>query len=319
MLKILLVKTSSMGDVIHALPSVSDIIEHYPDAKVDWVVEACFAELPVLHPGVRNVVPVAVRRWRRSLLSPASWREMAAFRRAIQATDYDLVLDSQGLIKSAAMVLLSKGPRCGYDRASAREPLAAMVYDRTIGVSRDLHAVERNRLLTGRALGYAPDGKVDYGIVTPKLELPWLPGGQYVVLLHATSRTDKEWPETEWITLAARLNRQGLCCVLPWGALHERVRSERLASQMANAVVPPRLGLAQAAALLGGAQGVVGVDTGLAHLAAALGVPVVALYCASDPGLTGVYASSPAISLGRTGQAPPVDEVSAALEKIIPR
>lgn len=308
-----------MGDVIHALPSVTDIVTHYPDAKIDWVVEENFAELPVLHPGVRRAIPVAVRRWRRNLSSHASWREMAAFRRTLQAKDYDLVIDSQGLIKSAAIVWLSKGPCCGYDRSSAREPLAAMIYDRTIGVSRDLHAVERNRLLAGRALGYTPDEHVDYGIAAPRLDLPWLPGGQYVVLLHATSRADKEWPEADWVALAARLNSRGLACVLPWGAPHEQARSQRLASQMTNAVIPPQLDLAQAAALLGGAQAVVGVDTGLTHLAAALGVPVVALYCASDPGLTGVYASGPASNLGRAGQAPHLDEVGAALEKIMRR
>ncbi|MFA7316746.1 MAG: lipopolysaccharide heptosyltransferase I [Sulfuricella sp.] len=318
MLKILLVKTSSMGDVFHALPSVTDIFEHYPDAKVDWVVEENFAELPALHPGVRRVIPVAVRRWRRNLLGMASWHEMAAFRRAIQATDYDLILDSQGLIKSAAIARLAHGPRCGFDRSSAREPLAALVYDRVIRVACDLHAVGRNRLLMGRALGYVPGGNVDYGVTAPSLTLPWLPGGPYAVLLHATSRADKEWPEADWVALAARLNSQKLCCVLPWGAPHEQARSERLAKQMADAVVPPRLGLTQAAALLGAAQAVVGVDTGLTHLAAALKVPVVALYCASDPGLTGVYASGPALNLGCAGQVPRLDAVIAALEKVMP-
>lgn len=319
MLKILLVKTSSMGDVIHALPSVTDIVAHFPGAEVDWVVEEGFAELPALHPGVNKVIPVAVRRWRRNLLNPACWREMAAFRRAIQAKRYDLVLDCQGLIKSAAIVCLSNGPRCGFDRSSAREPLAALAYDRTIRVARDLPAVERNRLLAGRALGYEPGKDVDYGIAVPGLELPWLPGGPCAVLLHATSRADKEWPEADWLALAARLNSRGLCCVLPWGSAHEQARSERLAKQMANAVVPPRLGLAQAAALLGAADAVVGVDTGLTHLAAALKVPVVALYFASDPGLTGVYASGPAINLGRSGQMPQLEEVSAALEKVMRR
>ncbi len=317
MLKILLVKTSSMGDVIHALPSVSDIVEHFPGAEVDWVVEENFAALPALHPGVSRVIPVAVRRWRRNLLNPASWREMAAFRRAIQSTSYDLIIDSQGLIKSAAIAWLAHGPSCGYGWNSAREPLASQVYDRTIRVARDLHAVERNRLLAGRALGYMPGEAVDYGIAAPSLALTWLPGGCYVVLLHATSRADKEWPEADWLELASRLNSRGLCCILPWGAAHEQARSERLARQMANAVVPPFLDLAQAAALLGAAQAVVGVDTGLTHLAAALKVPVVALYCASDPGLTGVYASGPAANLGRAGQVPQLDEVSAALEKVM--
>lgn len=308
-----------MGDVIHALPSVSDIVEHFPGAEVDWVVEESFAELPLLHPRVSRVIPVAVRRWRKKLLKPASWREMAAFRRAIQSASYDLVLDCQGLIKSAALAWLAHGPRCGYDWSSARESLASTVYDRNIRVARDLHAVERNRLLAGRALGYLPGAVVDYGIAAPELPLPWLPDGRYVVLLHATSRADKEWPESDWLALAARLNGQGICCILPWGAAHEQARSERLARKMANAVVPPRLDLARAAALLGGAQAVVGVDTGLTHLAAALKVPVVALYSASDPGLTGVYASGPAVNLGSLGQVAQLEEVSTALERIMPR
>lgn len=306
-----------MGDVIHALPSVTDIVAHFPDAEVDWVVEESFAELPALHPGVKRVIPVAVRRWRRNLLSASNWREMAAFRRALRAKRYDLVIDSQGLVKSAVIALLAQGPRCGFGRSSARESLAALAYDRLIQVARDLHAVERNRLLAGHALGFVPGECLDYGIAVPVLSLPWLPDGPYAVLLHATSRADKEWPESDWVELAQRLNGRGLTCVLPWGGAHERARSERLAGQITDAVVPPRLDLNEAAALLGGARAVVGVDTGLTHLAAALKVPVVALYCASDPGLTGVCASGPAISLGRAGQVPSLDEVSAALEKVM--
>lgn len=315
--KILLVKTSSLGDVIHQLPAVTDICTHFPDAKVDWVVEENFAELPALHPGVRRVSTVAIRRWRRALLKPVTWREMAEFRRQLRSTFYDLVLDSQGLIKSAAISLLARGPRCGYDRNSAREQIAVLAYDRTIAVSRNLHAVERNRQLAGLALGYVPQISVDYGIAAPDADLPWLGGQAFAVLLHATSRSDKEWPEDFWLTLADHFHSQGIRCVLPWGSRRERGRSERLAFLMPNGVVPPRLDLAQAAALLGQARVVVGVDTGLSHLAAALNVPVVALYCASDPGLTGVYGSGPAVNLGRTGQAPQPDEVIAALAGVL--
>ena len=317
MLKILLVKTSSLGDVIHQLPAVTDIRTHFPDAKVDWVVEENFAELPALHPGVSRVIPVALRRWRRALLNPASWREMAAFRQDLQSLRYDMILDSQGLIKSAAIALLAPGPRCGYDRASARESIAALAYDKTIAIPKNLHAVERNRRLAGRALGYEPDTPVDYGVATPQTELPWLSAQPYVVLLHATSRADKEWPEADWLVLAAHLHASGLRCILPWGSPREQARSERLAAQMANAVVAPRLNLTQAAALLGNARAVVGVDTGLTHLAAALRVPVVALYCASEPGLTGVYSAAPAVNLGRTGQVPQAEEVIAALAGVM--
>lgn len=315
--KILLVKTSSLGDVIHQLPAVTDILAHFPDARIDWVVEESFAELPALHPGIRRVIPVAVRRWRRALLNPASWREMAAFRQALQAYRYDMILDSQGLIKSAAITLLALGPRCGYGRASAREPLASMAYDKTIDIAKNLHAVERNRRLAGLALGYEPETPVDYGIVVPLAELPWLGTQPYVVLLHATSRADKEWPEADWLALAAHFRASGLRCILPWGSPKEQARSERLAAQMGNAIVAPRLNLTQAAALLGNARAVVGVDTGLTHLAAALKVPVVALYCASEPGLTGVYSAGPAVNLGQAGRVPQPDEVIAALAGVM--
>lgn len=317
MLKILLVKTSSLGDVIHQLPAVTDIRTHFPDARIDWVAEENFAELPALHPGVSRVIPVAVRRWRRALLHPATWREMATFKAALRSLHYDMILDSQGLIKSAAITLLAPGPRCGYDRASAREAIAALAYDKTIAISKNLHAVERNRRLAGRALGYEPDTPVDYGVTVPHTELSWLPAQPYVVLLHATSRADKEWPEAGWLALAAHLHAAGLRCILPWGSPQERARSERLAAQMANALVAPRLNLTQAAALLGNARAVVGVDTGLTHLAAALKVPVVALYCASEPGLTGVYTAGPGVNLGQAGQIPCAEEVIAALAGVM--
>ncbi len=315
--KILLVKTSSLGDVIHQFPAVSDIRAHFPEAEVDWVVEEGFAELPLLHPGIRQVIPVALRRWRKSLLNPVVWREISAFRQRLQVEYYDLVLDSQGLIKSAVLTLMAQGPRCGYSWGTVREPLAAMAYDKTIAIPTDLHAVERNRRLAGRMLGYEPDMPLDYGIMAPRAELPWLGEGDYVVLLHATSRADKEWPEAHWLRLAAHIKELGLRCILPWGNAQEQSRSERLAAQMTGAIAAPRLNLAEAAALLGGARAVAGVDTGLTHLAAALKVPVVALYCASDPGLTGVYSAGPAINLGQAGQVPQVDEVIAALNKVL--
>jgi len=228
-----------------------------------------------------------------------------------------MVLDSQGLLKSAAITLLAPGPRCGYDRASVREMIAALAYDKTIAIPKNLHAVERNRRLAGRALGYEPDTPVDYGVATPQTELPWLSAQPYVVLLHATSRADKEWPEADWLVLAAHLHASGLRCILPWGSQQERARSERLAAQMANALVAPHLSLTQAAALLGNARAVVGVDTGLTHLAAALKVPVVALYCASEPGLTGVYSAAPAVNLGQAGRTPQPDEAIAALARVM--
>ncbi|MDP1997012.1 MAG: glycosyltransferase family 9 protein, partial [Gallionella sp.] len=128
---ILLVKTSSLGDVLHNLPVVSDIVRHYPNAQIDWVVEESFAALPGLHPAMRNVIPVAVRRWRGKLLSAATWREIAAFRNKLAAQRYDIAIDTQGLLKSALLMRGANGLRCGFDRDSAREPLAASLYQRT--------------------------------------------------------------------------------------------------------------------------------------------------------------------------------------------
>jgi heptosyltransferase-1 len=314
--RILLVKTSSLGDVLHNLPVVSDIVRHYPAAQIDWVVEESFAALPRLHPAVRNILPVAVRRWRGKLLSFAAWREIAAFRNTLAAQRYDIAIDTQGLLKSALLMRGTKWLRCGFDRHSAREPLAASLYQRTFAVAKGQHAVERNRQLAAQSLGYALAGRADYGIRPPSIARPvWLPEGRYAVLLHATSRTDKLWSEANWITLGHYLREKNIRCALPWGSAAEQTRSLRLAGSIPDAIAPPRLNLNEAAALLGGAQAVIGVDTGLAHLAAALGVPTVGLYTMTDPALTGLYAGRCAVNLGNINHSPDTAAVIDALQQ----
>jgi heptosyltransferase-1 len=313
---ILLVKTSSLGDVLHNLPVVSDIARHYPNAQIDWVVEEGFAALPRLHPAVRNVIPVAVRRWRGRLLSAAAWREIAAFRNTLAAQRYDVAIDTQGLLKSALLMLGAQGLRCGFDRDSAREPLAARLYQRTFPVATGQHAVERNRQLAAQALGYPLEGKAEYGILPPAISRPdWLAKGPYAVLLHATSRADKLWDEANWIALGHHLHERSIRCVLPWGSAAEQARSLRLAAAIPGAVAPPRLNLNEVGALLGGAQAVIGVDTGLAHLAAALGVPTVGIYTSTDPALTGLYAGRCAVNLGNIGRAPDTAAIIDALQQ----
>ena len=315
--RILLVKTSSLGDVLHNLPVVSDIVRHFPNSHIDWLVEESFAELPKLHPAVHEVIPVALRRWRGRLLSPDTWREIKAFRALLTEQNYDFAIDTQGLLKSALLMRGAQGLRCGFDRRSAREMVSCILYQRTFAVATGQHAVERNRQLVAQALGYALDGPADYGIHPPSIEhFTWLEQGIYAVLLHATSRNDKLWGETNWIALGQYLHQKNIRSILPWGSETERLRSLRLAAAIPGAVTPPRLDLYEAAALLGGAHAVIGVDTGLAHLAAALNIPTVGIYTATDPALTGLYAGARVINLGGIDQAPDVVTVIDTLQLV---
>ena len=309
-MRFLLVKTSSLGDVIHNLPVVTDLRRQYPECKIDWVVEEGIADIARLHPGVRRVIPVALRRWRKSLFAAAAWREMRAFRAALQEQDYDLVIDTQGLLKSALITHMARGRRCGYSASSAREPLAARFYDAAFEVPRDFHAVERNRRLAALAAGYIAPTTPDYGIAVPPA-----PTHNQVsaVLLTATSRDDKLWPQDRWIAAGRALNEHGLACLLPAGSATERKRAMQIAQAIPGAVALPPLSLPELAAQMADARIVIGVDTGLVHLAAALGRPTLALFCASDPALTGVVASTPAINLGTRGQPPGVEHVLAAV------
>ena len=315
---ILLIKTSSLGDVVHNLPVVSDIRARFARARIDWVVEEAYADIVGMHPGVHRTIPVALRRWRGNLLKPRHWREFGQFRRALAGVRYDFVIDTQGLIKSALLAQAASGTRHGYAGGSAREPLAAKFYDLVHTVPRDLHAVVRNRRLAAMALGYEVPAALDYGIaLQPGAAASGSPA--YCVLLHATSRADKLWPEQSWVRLGNELARQGYASVLPWGDAAERARSERIARALPNAAVPPAQGIPGMAGLLAGAQAVIGVDTGLTHLAAALGRPVVALYCGTHPGLTGVYAGqgAPVRNLGDTGVVPEAAEVLATLHEVM--
>jgi len=317
--RILFIKTSSLGDIVHNCPAVSDVARRVPGAVIDWVVEEPFAEVAALHAAVRRVIPVAVRQWRSRPFAPATWSGFAAFRAALRAEDYDAVIDSQGLIKSALIAALARGRRHGLDRASAREAFASRFYDVTHAVPHGLHAVDRNRRLAAAALGYGADGDCDYGLRVAGVA-PAVAGmraaDRYALLLTMTSRDDKLWPEESWRSLGAWLERRGLRCLLAWGTVEERRRCQRIATAMEGAVVLPRMSLVELARLARGAQSVVGVDTGLAHLAAALDVPVVGLYGGSDPALTGLHGNGRVRNLGNARARPALGEVQAALEEL---
>lgn len=299
MTTILFVKTSSLGDVVHNCPAVSDAARALPGAQIDWVVEEPFVGIARMHRAVRRVIPVAVRRWRAGLWRPSVWSEIGAWRRALAAERYDAVLDTQSLLKSALIARSARGTRHGLDRASARESLAALFYDQRHAVPRGLHAVERNRRLAAAALGFSP-GELDYGLRAPSAER-----SSYVVFLTMTSRADKLWPDERWIELGGAL---GAPAILPWGSDGERSRAARIAGEIGG-TVPPRRSLEELARLFGGARQVIGLDTGLTHFAAALGTPTVGIYCGSDPALTGLYGAPYAKNVGGLGRAPAVADV----------
>jgi heptosyltransferase I len=317
MKSILLVKTSSLGDVVHNLPVVSDIRRAIPGAAVDWVVEENFSAIPAAHDGVRSVLPVAVRRWRSAMLQPAVRREVGAFAAALRSETYDAVIDTQGLLKSALISRAARGARYGLDWQSSREPLAPF-YDGTFRVPWSQHAVERNRSLAAQALNYGVPAGVDYGIHAAGNAFTWLRPGAYAVLIHSTSASRKLWPESCWHEVGNHLARRNVHSVFPWGGAAEHERSERLARALQSAIVPPALSVREVMTLLAGAHAVIGVDTGLTHLAGALGLPTVGIYCATDPARTGLHGCRRAQNVGGLGTIPETAEVINAVERIAP-
>jgi heptosyltransferase-1 len=311
---ILFIKTSSLGDVIHQMPALTEARQHLPQARFSWVVEEAFAPLVRLHPAVSAVIPVATRRWRQALLSPANWRDMARFTSMLRGRRYDQIIDTQGLFRSAVLARVARGRRHGYDADSVRERAAAALYDVRHRVPRDLHAIERNRQLTGLALGYRPMGGIDFGL---DLQPVAQTSERYGILLHATARAEKEWPEEHWIALGAALAGRADRLVLPWGNERERARSVRIADAVRTGCVPEREPLDRVAALIAGASFVIGVDTGLLHLAAALGVPAVGIFLGSEPGLTGPLGTGNIAVVGSDGTTPAVAEVLGALDRVV--
>jgi heptosyltransferase-1 len=314
--RILLVKTSSLGDIVHNLPVASDIAAALPGAEIDWVVEENSAAIPRLHPFVRRVIPVALRRWRKGFWLRDTWRDVQLFLHELRGVRYDAVVDTQGLLKSALVTRAAQGSRYGLDWKSSREPLSLFFYDRTFRVPRRQQAVERNRALAAQALRYTQAARVDYGIVARDRPHPWLTADPYAVLIHATSASSKLWPEARWVALGKALAERGMTSVLPWGSTHEHERSMRLASAIRGSLVPPHLELEDIAAVFGRARCTIGVDTGLTHLAGALGLPTVGIYTATNPEWTGLYGCARALNLGGMGASPAVEDVLRELERL---
>ncbi|MDX7986394.1 lipopolysaccharide heptosyltransferase RfaC [Xenorhabdus sp. 12] len=290
-MRVLVVKTSSMGDVLHTLPALTDARKQFPDIQFDWVVEEGFAQIPTWHDAVENVIPVAIRRWRKNWFRKDIRQERAQFRQKLQRHQYDAIIDAQGLLKSAFLVTrLANGPKHGYDRKSIREPLASFFYDNCHAVSKQQHAVERIRILFAESLGYKkPLEQGDYGIARHFLNPKTGNQSDYLVFLHATTRDEKHWPENHWRQLIAEIESTGMRIKLPWGAEHEHQRAIRLAEGFSHVDILPKLTLAEVAQVLADAKAVVSVDTGLSHLTAALDRPNITLFGPTDPGLIGGY------------------------------
>lgn len=287
-MRVLLVKTSSLGDVIHTLPALTDAARAIPGIQFDWVVEEGFAEIPAWHPAVAQVIPVAIRRWRKNLWQTLKNGDWSRFKARLRETRYDLVIDAQGLLKSALLTRYVKAPVAGLDRDSAREPIACRFYDRLYAVPKDQHALERTRQLFAQALGYSvPAGLGDYGL--DRAALADVVAQPYLLFLHGTTWASKHWPEADWRALTQRMADAGWAVRLPWGNDTERARAGRIVAGIANAAVLPKLNLAGVAKVIAGAQACVAVDTGLGHLAAALDVPTISLYGPTLPGRVGAY------------------------------
>ncbi len=290
-MRVLIIKTSSMGDILHTLPALTDAAKNYPDIQFDWVVEENFSEIPLWHPKVNRVIPIAFRRWRKQPLKAISSGEWKNFYHHLRAEKYDAVIDAQGLVKSAFITRLARGKRCGLNRHSAWEPLATLAYQQTCAVKPDQHAVARVRQLFAAILKYpVPTDTPDYGIDQARLQTVSYAESankENIIFLHGTTWPTKHWPETYWIELAQQITRAGFQIQIPWGNQPEYERAQRISAGNKDIYILPKLNLNEIASVLKNAKAAVAVDTGLGHLAAALAVPTLSLYGPTDAKLTG--------------------------------
>ena len=288
-MRVLIVKMSSLGDVIHTLPALTDAARAIPGIRFDWVVEENFAEIPGWHPAVDKVIPIALRRWRKHPLRNFRGPEWRACKTALRSNHYDAVIDAQGLLKSALVARVVKAPIYGMDKHSARERLASSAYHHRISIRRDKHAVERTRELFAAALHYRLESsRGDYG-VRANLEKGKSRHSRGLLFFHGTARAEKLWPQDNWVALAGLAGQADYPVSLPWGSEEEQQRANQIASRADNARVLPKLNLVGLASLLLEVDGAVAVDTGLGHLAAALDVPTVSLYGPTCTRLIGAY------------------------------
>ncbi len=328
-MRILIVKVSSLGDVVHNMPLVYDLKARWPDCTIDWVVEEGYVDLVRLVPGVTRIIPFALRRWRRQIAQRSAWGELRAFRRSLKAETYDAVIDTQGLLKTAVVAgwaRRSPGAEviglANATEGSGYEPASKWFYTRAITVPLRTHAVERSRILGAAVTGrkpqsmpqfFGPEARTLHADDPLWADLPQ----RFAVGFHATAGARKRWPVTHWHDLGQRLQAQGLTLLLPWGSEAERKEAETIAQGVPQARVLPRFSLMQAFGLIHRATLVVGVDTGLVHIAAALDRPTVEIYTATGRWKTEGYWSPHIANVGDAGVVPSVDEVHAAAVRVM--
>ncbi len=287
---VLIVKVSSLGDVIHTLPALTDAVRTIPGIKFDWVVEEAFTEIPAWHAAVNKVMPVAFRRWGKNIFKMFFSHEYKSFKKELKKTRYDLVIDAQGLLKSGFICSLARGKVVGMAKNSTREKIATWFYDESYEVSWQQHAVERTRKLFAQALGYNIESQsADYGLSLAQFSSDKEKANRSLYFLHGTTWETKLWPEKYWIELGEIAARNSYSINLLWGNEEEQLRAKRIADAVPGANVMSQLTLTEIASQLIQTDIVIAVDTGLAHLAAALNRPTIALYGASDPEKTGTY------------------------------
>lgn len=319
-------RVSSLGDVLHNLPMVADLLRHHPQAQIDWVVEEGYVSLVRLHPQVRHIIPFALRRWRKSLGSAATRREIAAFFRALRAERYDYVFDTQGLLKTGIIMgaarLAPGGRKVGLgngSEGSGYEGISRIFHTDSIRLDPRTHAVARGRLVAAQALGYSVDTPPDFGLPAQDTapRPAWMPAAPYAVFFHGTARAAKKWPTANWIALGRALAPMPV--LLAWGSPAEQQEAEAIAAGVPGARVLPKLSMDGAVTLARNAGLAVGVDTGLTHIAAAFLRPTVELYADSPRWKTEGNWSPLIVNLGDAGAPPAVDEVIAAASRLLGR
>lgn len=325
-MNILIVRVSSLGDVIHNMPLLADVHRHFPHAQIDWVVEEAYTDLIGLNPHVRTIIPIALRRWRKRIWSPSIRKEIAEFYRRLRSVQYDLVLDTQGLLKTGLVMQMARlapnGRRVGLANAtedSGYEPLSRLFHTMSVPVDLRAHAIERGRAVAAAALGYTANDEIEFALQAPAASalLPWNESDEYAVFFHGTAGADKQWPIDSWREIASALATRGMPVLLPWGNQKERVRAQQIVAQFPHAQVLPQMPLMDAIALAQRAALAIGLDTGLTHVAAAYCRPTIELYIASPRWKTEGYWSPHIVNLGDAGVTPSVFEVKSAIDSLL--